>query len=96
MRSPSLWGGQATRIASLQPTTFATFPSWRIHQELTVRDLPVFSCPNLASLKADAKIQKTLNNLHRTSNIFLFLTKFYDFSTLMYKKMRIFATHYAY
>ena len=27
---------QATRIAPLQPTTFATFPSWRIRRELAV------------------------------------------------------------
>ena len=26
---------------ALQPTTFATFPSWRIRRELTVQDLPV-------------------------------------------------------
>ena len=34
--------GQATCIAPLQPTTFATFPSWRIRRELAVQDLPVF------------------------------------------------------
>ena len=34
-------GGQATYIAPLQPTTFATFPSWRIRRELSVQDLPV-------------------------------------------------------
>ncbi|WP_337634549.1 hypothetical protein, partial [Prevotella sp.] len=31
------------------PTTFATFPSWRIRRELAVKDLPVFS-------KASAKV----------------------------------------
>ena len=56
----------------------------------------IFLSKTFALLKADAKIQKTLTIIHRTPNIFLFLTKFYDFSTLMYEKLRIFATHYAF
>jgi hypothetical protein len=34
-------GGQAILIASLQPSALATFPSWGIKRELTVRDLPI-------------------------------------------------------
>ena len=34
-------GGQATCIAPLRPTAFATFLSWRIRRELAVQDLPV-------------------------------------------------------
>ena len=40
-------GGQATCIAPLQPTTFATFPSWRIRRELAVQDLPVLRCKSI-------------------------------------------------
>ena len=42
-------GGQATYIAPLQPTTFATFPSWRIRRELAVQDCPCY-WPAKASL----------------------------------------------
>ena len=75
-------GGQATCIAPLQPTTFATFPSWRIRRELAVQDLPVL-------LESGCKGKKEFRNRQAWACIFthfnLFCAPFPTVSLLVCK-----------
>ena len=62
---------QAVLIASLQPSTLATFPSWGIPRELTVRDLPMLITSVFANAGAKLRFFQQTKKLH-FKNLLLF------------------------